>query len=279
MPTRPVPIQTLHLFPTLDRLLIELLQSLTEEEWQRPTIARLWTVKDVAAHLLDGSLRNLSMSRDGFFGVKPENAHSYADLVVYINDLNMSWTSVARRLSPQVLTELLEIYGQQYNAYLATLDPFADAIFSVAWAGQTVSPNWFHVAREYTEKFLHQQQIRDAVGKPGLLTKELYPPYLDTLMQGLPHAYRNVDADAGTRVSVVVATEAGGQWFIVKQATGWALTTDDGTPPDATAELTPDDAWKLFSKGIKPDEALDRVRITGDRALGQTALHLVAVMA
>ena len=48
------PIQVLPLFPVLDDKLSELLRSLSSEDWQQPTLARKWTVKDVAAHLLDG---------------------------------------------------------------------------------------------------------------------------------------------------------------------------------------------------------------------------------
>jgi len=67
----PVTISTLPLFAELDRLLLELLRSLTPEDWQRPTLARQWTVQDVAAHLLDGNLRTLAMLRNGHFGEAP----------------------------------------------------------------------------------------------------------------------------------------------------------------------------------------------------------------
>ena len=68
-------------------MLIQLLSSLTEEQWQLSTIARLWKVKDIAAHLLDGNVRTLSISRDGYFGEKPVNIESYKDLVDYLNKL------------------------------------------------------------------------------------------------------------------------------------------------------------------------------------------------
>jgi uncharacterized damage-inducible protein DinB len=45
-------ILTQHLFESLDNKLIELLRSLSDEDWNKPTIAPLWTVKDIAAHLL-----------------------------------------------------------------------------------------------------------------------------------------------------------------------------------------------------------------------------------
>jgi hypothetical protein len=122
------------------------------------------------------------------------------------------------------LIELLEITGKQYSEHLQTLNPFDTAVFSVAWAGQETSENWFHIAREYTEKFIHQQQIREAVDKQALFTRELFYPFIDTFMFGLPHTYRNVSADTGTTVTVKVLTEIGGEWTIIKTETNWQLT-------------------------------------------------------
>ncbi len=274
-----IPIQTLHLFPVLNNMLIELLSSITDEEWNAQTVAKLWTVKDVSSHLLDTNLRTLSISRDGYYGEKPENINSNQDLVAFLNNLNMSWTSATKRLSPKILTFLLEATGKQYIEHLGTLDPFDDAVFSVAWAGQATSPNWFHIAREYTEKFLHQQQIRDAVGKQGLLTKELYYPFLDTFMYALPYTYKNVSADNGTIVSLIVTTEIGGQWNIVKNEDGWDLSKTTDREANAIVKIDPNTVWKLFSKSITAAQVMQQVEIIGDEQLGRHALQMVSVMA
>jgi hypothetical protein len=274
-----IPIETIHLFPLLDELLIDLLKSLSEEEWNAKTVAKNWVVKDIASHLLDGNLRGLSISRDHYFGEKPEVINSYRDLVAYLNQLNMNWTNATKRLSPAVLVHLLEITGRQYSEHLKTLNPFDNAVFSVAWAGEETSLNWFHIAREYTEKFLHQQQIRNAVNKPALLTKELFYPFIHTFMQALPYAYRNTNAKNATVVSVIVITEAGGQWNIMKQDKSWSFTTSIDRQPHSVLKIDPDDAWLLFSKGMTPQEAKCRVEITGDKKLAEIALTIIAVMA
>lgn len=275
-----IKIKTLELFPVLDRMLIGLLESLTEEEWNAPTVAKLWKVKDVAAHLLDGNLRGLSISRDHYFGEPAGNIHSYQDLVSFLNNLNMTWTRAAQRLSPKVLIALLAITGKQYTAHLEALDPFDNAIFPVAWAGQETSPNWFHIAREYTEKFLHQQQIRDAVNKHGLMTKELYYPFLDTFMHALPYTFKNAEAAENTVVSVIVSTDIGGQWNITKKAADWVLSKGDSTKTShSTVTIDPDTAWKLFSRSWTAEQVADKVTIAGDRVLGEQVLKMVSVMA
>src|SRR6478609_6074127 len=107
-------IETLPLFPPLDKKLIELLRSLSKEDWNRPTLAKLWTVKDIASHLLDGNFRVISLMRDGYNGLNPDVINSYQDIVSYLNNLNGDWVKATKRLSPLVLTDLLEETGKEY---------------------------------------------------------------------------------------------------------------------------------------------------------------------
>lgn len=274
-----IPIPTLHLFPILDQKLLELLKSLSPAEWEVQTVAKLWKVKDVAAHLLDGNLRTLSMSRDGFFGEKSEKFHSYQELVLYLNELNRTWVQAMKRISPPVLIDLLESSGKEYIKHLESLPAFENALFPVAWAGQETSPNWFHIAREYTEKFLHQQQIRDAVNKPGIMTKELFQPFLEIVMQSFPHTFREVNAEIGTLISLEITSEIGGTWSIIRVEKSWELTKNQISIPRAKVIMDPDTAWKLISKSWKPDQASDFVSITGDRDLGRKVLEITGFMA
>jgi hypothetical protein len=146
----------------------------------------------------------------------------------------------------------------------------------VAWAGEEVSQNWFHIAREYTEKYIHQQQIRDAVGKEGILTKELFSPFINTLMYALPYTYKNITADTGTTVTVKIVSAIGGQWSLIKTTSNWEFTNPAIEKVDATIMMDPKIAWKLFSKGITATEALDKVEITGNTVLGKAALNMVS---
>ena len=273
------PIQTSHLFPVLDQLLLDLLKSLTEEEWQKQTVAKKWLVKDIASHLLDGNLRTLSISRDKYFGEIPENINSYSDLINFLNQLNMTWTNATKRLSPAVLINLLESTGKEFCEHIQSLNPLENAVFSVAWAGEETSLNWFHIAREYTEKFLHQQQIRDAVGKQALFTKELFYPFINTFAQALPHTYRETKAPVNTIVTLIVNTEIGGQWSIIKKENDWQFVDSFEEKATSIIKINPQDAWLLFSKGMTPNDALEKVEITGDEDLGRIALTIIAVMA
>ena len=99
-----------HLFPEERAALIDLLAALTDDEWARPTSCAGWSVKDIALHILGGDLGNLSRRRDRFRGPVPDAATARGEAVpVFINRLNDEWAGAARRLSPQVLRDLLAV--------------------------------------------------------------------------------------------------------------------------------------------------------------------------
>ncbi len=273
------PLDVRALFPGLDAALIELLRGLSLADWRRPTLARLWTVQDIAAHLLDGYLRRLSIQRDGHVGDPPGEIGSYGDLVGYLNRLNADWVQAFRRLSPGVLVDLLAAWGPPSSAFLAGLDPQGKALFSVAWAGEEESLAWFDVAREYTERWHHQQQIRHAVDRPGILERALYHPVLDTFLRALPHTYRWVAAAEGALLRVTVTGEAGGSWDLLRRDDAWQLGTGAEETPAAEVAIPQEIAWRLFTKGIGQDEARGQITVEGDPALGWPVLHLLAVMA
>jgi uncharacterized protein (TIGR03083 family) len=279
-PLLPVgPIHLAHRLAPLDAELIALLRGLPPEAWSRPTACSRWTVKDIAAHLLDGNLRRLSIHRDGSPIVPDVPIDHYTDLVRYLDRLNAEWVTAARRISPALLVELLELTGREVSAVLAGLDPDAPAIFPVAWAGEERSANWFDLGREYTERWLHQQQIRDAVGAPGLTSREWMHPVLDLFVRALPHRYRETAAPAGTELHLIVEGPAGGDWTLRRDPSEWRLYTGGSRAPAARARMDQDTAWRLFSRGLSPAEEQKRVVLEGDQALGAGVLGALAVMA
>lgn len=278
---RPVPVpDTLPLFPLLDQELCSLLRSLTPAQWELSTVAPGWSVHAVALHLLDGSLRSLSMLRDGHWAGPGPASGEYTDVVTYLNELNQSWVAAGQRLSPAVLTWLLELVGPAYTAFLTTLDPAAPAAFSVAWAGERQSTNHFHIAREYTEKWHHQQQIRQAVGQEApLLVRALYEPFLATCLQALPHHYRQVAAPVGTVLRLHISGPAAATWYLQRLAAGWELGQEYLGPLAAEIDLDGQAAWRLFTHSLPEAAAAPYLHVRGPAALTSPIYTLLTVMA
>jgi uncharacterized protein (TIGR03083 family) len=272
------PILCAHLLRTVDEKLIELLRSLPANEWDAQTVAPRWKVRDVAAHLLDTVLRRLSFVRDSWH-VETVDIRSPQDVVMLVNRLNEEGVTVYRRLSPPVLIDMMELACEQSARFHESLDPFAPAAFGVSWAGEATSLNWFDTARELTERWHHQQQIRIATDRPGIMTPELYHPVLDCFLRGLPHLYRDKEAPSGTVLLVEIAGECGGQWLLSKQSDKWKLVKEPLAEPVARVTIPQEIAWRLFTKGIDRDSARAQIKIEGDPHLGNRVLDLTAIVA
>jgi uncharacterized protein (TIGR03083 family) len=271
------PILCAPLLRRVDEKLIELLRSLEPGEWDLPTIAPLWKVRDVAAHLLDTPLRKLSLVRDSCY-VEAVDIRSPQDVVALVNRLNREGVAVYRHLSPAVLIDMMKMACEQSARFHESLDPFAPAAFAVSWAGEERSLNWFDTARELTERWHHQQQIRFATNRPGIMTPDLYHPVLDCFLRGLPYAYRNVDAPVGTALLVEVSGPSGGQWVLSRESAGWNLVKQPHGKFAARVMIPEALAWRVFTKGIHRDSARAQIQIEGDQALGEKVLHLTAIV-
>ena len=271
------PILCAPLIRKTDEALIDLLRSLSAGEWDLGTIAGSWKVRDVAAHLLDTALRKLSLVRDSCLAESVE-VRTPQDVVALVNRLNRDGVTVYRRLSPPVLIELMQMACRESALFHESLDPFAPAAFAVSWAGEEQSLNWFDTARELTERWHHQQQIRLATNRPGIMTPELYHPVLDCFLRGLPHLYRDVNAPVGPTILVEVPGECGGRWFLARTSAKWEFVTPNAAEPASHVVIPAELAWRVFTKGIERRSAREQIKIAGDTALGERVLDLTAIV-
>ena len=278
----PLPrIDTLHLFPGERAALLEVLRDLSPAEWELPTACPGWSVKDVAAHLLGDDFGRLSWGRDGY--VNPAFASgldiaTLPGLIAAIDRQNAVWGAGAQRMSPRLIVEVLALTGEWTQEYFASLDLEAPGM-PVAWAGPEPAPVWLDVAREYTERWHHQQHIRDAVGRPGLQEREWFAPVLDTFVRGIARSLAEVSAPTGTAVRLTITGGAGGEWIARREDEVWRLGTAPGITAAAAVALDQEIAWRLFTKGITRDEAHQAARIDGDPVLAERVLETVSILA
>lgn len=106
------PIETLSLFPDLNQELIYFLADLKAHEWLLPTALPGRNVKDLAAHLVDGSMRRIAAQRDHFKIETDRDLSNYNQLVEHVQELNREWMLAMRRLSPRLLVEMIKKYDK-----------------------------------------------------------------------------------------------------------------------------------------------------------------------
>ena len=262
-------VDAVPLLPALRSELMALLGALETSDWQAPTSCPGWSVHAVACHLLGGEAANVSARRDDWKIIpKPgEDADKWLDT------FNEEWVEAAKRLSPAVVVDLLSLAGRRFEEYVATLD--MDAVGGpVGWAtGTGPAPAWLDVAREYMERFVHQYQIREAVGKPAL-GPYFIAPALATAVHCLPKALSGLDRPPGTSVLFVAEGDGGGAWNVLRTADRWELATTSPAAPACEVRTSVDGALKLFVR----DANVPALNWRGDRELASAVERAKAVL-
>jgi uncharacterized protein (TIGR03083 family) len=264
------------LFPREREAMLDLLRGLDPADWARSTVCPGWDVHDVAGHVLNDYMRRLSGSRDGYGGAVFANDET---LPAYLTRTNDEFVRASRQLSPRLLIELLEHLGPRLDAVWAARDLEAPADLNVSWAAMDLdSPTWLDIGREYTEFWVHQQQVRDAVSLPGATEPDLMAPVLALFARALPYAMRALDRPEGTAVHLEVLGPAGGQWSAAREGGRWRMATPAGEPA-ARVSMDQDTFWRLATRGVSVEQARERARVSGDPELTSAMTTLLAVVA
>jgi hypothetical protein len=250
--------------------LLSLLTSLSGTQWAAPTAAPRWSVKDIALHLLDVDLSWLARGRDhDRTGIIPVPA-GHEEFVRGLAQRNQRWVDGSRTLSPRLITGLLRWSGGQLDAYLGTVDLAAPS--SVYWAGEV--PLWFDLAREFTERWVHCRQIREAAlpARHDQPPDEYLPLVLRTFIWGFPHQY-HTPAPAGTAIALEIPGI--GVWALTRTATGWTLDEGPAAAPAAGLRVTGEAAWRRLT-GARYDPR--QVQLSGDPVLAEPLLQVRGII-
>ena len=280
MPLQPlVPIDTRAMFRPVSASLVALLRALPPADWERPTVAGSWLVRDVVAHLLDTTLRRLAFHRDGMTPPPPPGPiTSERDFVQFINGLNAQWVASAKRLSPRVLTDLYERASGEVADWFESLPLEAPALFSVSWAGEQRSAGWFDIGREFTELWHHQQQIRMAVGAEGLPEPRYLAAVIDVSVRGLPHAFRDVSAAPSETVVLDIDGPAGDTWTLMREPDRWTLWRGEPATITTRVRIGDDHAWQLLYNALPEAAASRALGIDGRADLARPLLRARSVI-
>lgn len=139
---------------------------------------------------------------------------------------------------------------------------------------------WFDVARELTERWLHQQQIRLAVGAPPLTDPWLSEPVFETFLRALPDRCGRLAPAAGRALVVRVRGAREHAYSVTRDGEGaWALHRGAAPNADAEVALPEEAAWLLLTKGMSGSDARRRAQVSGSAAFADVVFGTVAVVA
>ncbi len=266
------PIDVTSLFRPERTALLDVLRGLTDGEWLRPTACPGWSVHDISLHLLGDDLRGLATGRDRQGARGLGGTATLDELVPVLDAQNEAWVGGARMLSPRLTIELLEWLAEPTERYLSELPPNGRGI-PVSWVAPAPAPNWMHVAREYTERWVHQQQIRDAVGKPGLTERRFLTPVIDAFLRALPRTLPTEGYADGTVVHVRVGDPLDRTWAARLAGGRWSL-SEPSDRPDATVLIAPDPLWRRAVRMMGREHVKAHAQLKGDQRLAAAVLEI-----
>jgi len=255
--------------------LLALLRGLAAEDWQRPTECPAWTVKGIALHVLGDDFSLLTRQRDAsttnslMLYAERHPGLTFRDLLDGFND---EWELTVRFLSTELVLELLRIVGEWSDTFYREVGLETMSREPVGLFAQTEpSPYWQVIAREYLERFIHQSQIRRAVGAEEV-SDELVTWAARVCVELLAAWLVDFTPSTGSVVGIDLGDAGGWSWR--REAGRW--TAQEGIADDAAARLVvaPGATVALLSRGMTRDEAARRVTVEGDADL---AAGVVAV--
>jgi uncharacterized protein (TIGR03083 family) len=258
-------------------VLLELLRGLSASDWEQPTECPEWTVKGVALHILGDDLSLLSRQRDATtensltLFAKDHPGLSFREVLDGFNEL---WVTASSFLSTELVIEMLRIVGEWSEAFYSSVGLDTMSREPVGFfAADGLSPYWQVIAREYVERFVHQSQIRRAIGSPEL-EGEIVAAAGRVVVHALAAWLRNYEPAVGSTIAIDFG--AAGPWAWRREADHWSVL--DGVPAAPTARITvaPERTVALLSRGVTYDEARDSITIGGDEAVARGALDVVA---
>lgn len=246
-----------------------LLEMVPAEEWSTPTDLPGWDVHAVAAHT--AHLESL-LAGGEHVEVEVGDAPHVRGMMGQFTEQGV----VARRdaSADDLINEIRSAATARHTALLADppTDPDAPApgLFgAIGWSTLTLLRN------RPLDIWMHEQDVRRAVGQPGGLDADAAVHSCDYLSESLGYVLaKRVGADPGTTVVVDVEGHAPVAAIVTEEGRGRLL---DEVPTDPTAGLRTDrESFLLLAGGRRPPEP-GRVEVFGDEDLARRVLDALAV--
>jgi uncharacterized protein (TIGR03083 family) len=258
-----------------DRL-YELCLTLSDEEWTRPTECPEWTVHDQVAHIVgtETHLANEALTAKISTLTEPWPPHVHNA----IGAMNEAWVHFFRHTPHGAL---LEEFHRITSVRLAQLRAMpAEAMEALGPSPVGEAPYREALSVRLMDCWVHEQDIRRAVGKPGHREGPIVEQSLDRFRSAMGFVVgKKAGAPAGSTV-VFELTGPAPCTFALEVNERAGVTDTVPASPTVRLVMTAETWWCLGLGRWSADSvrAGGLVRIEGDEALGQAVLNHLAFM-
>jgi uncharacterized protein (TIGR03083 family) len=256
--------------------LLDLLRSLSADDWERPTECPAWTTKGIALHILGDDVSLLTRQRDASTDSLTLFAldHPGLSLRGLLDGFNEQWVAASSFLSNELVIALLALVGDWSETFYRDVGLDTMSREPVGLFAETEpSPYWQVIAREYLERFIHQSQIRRAVG-----TSELGGELVTAAARVVMHllAVWIHDYAPATGSAITVDFGAVGTWTWQRAADRWSVLEGSGDRATAWIAVSPAATVAMLSRGMAQGEVVTSLTIAGDEPLARGVIDIVA---
>jgi uncharacterized protein (TIGR03083 family) len=250
-----------------------MLTGLDDKDWDQPTDCPGWTVKDQVSHLI--GTESMLLARPS----PPPPSEWPAHVKNTMGQRNEPWVAERRsHPSAEVLAEFREVTASRLAALRAMTDEQMAAI-TPGPTGQVPYEEFMRV--RVMDNWVHEQDIRRAVGQPGHMDGPVAVASLGRFTSALPFVVgkRAAPPDGTTVIlrltgpveQTVAASVSGGRGQLVADPPGVAT---------VCLSMTAETYTRLSCGRQTAAEAVadDQVTIEGDRELGERVLAGLSIM-
>lgn len=263
----PVPIDTIAKLTSVWASLTEVGGVLTEDDWKRPTDLPGWTVQDVLSHLI-GTERMLQ----GLDAAPARDGGGEAHVRNPIGDFNENEVAARRDLpGAAVLAEWNGLVKLRTDT-LAAGDAAYFATPMATPTGPGTLADFLHV--RVLDNWIHEQDIRRAVGHPGGLDTDAAAHTIDRLIRTIPIVVgKRAGCPDGQAVRIRI-TGGVEREVTCEVQEGRARFVDEPTAVPVATVTFSTEAFAVLACGRAADIASDpvgtgAVSIDGDESLGR----------
>jgi uncharacterized protein (TIGR03083 family) len=245
----------------------ELLAGLSDAEWEAETCLPGWRVRDVVAHVI-----GIEAQLGG--EAPPETTVDVRALPYVHNELaaaNELWVQGLRSAAPAaLLARFREVTQQRVKALEATTEAEFDA---PSWT--PAGPGTYRRLMDFRlfDCWCHDQDIRDAVGRPGHETGPAADGAIGQIVGALGYLVgKRAGAPAGAAITVELTGPVRRTLHVVVDGRARLVDALD-RPADTTISLSSGLFARLAGGRVDPAEHLAEVGITGDAELGRRVVE------
>lgn len=250
----------------------ELVLPLAEGDWNRRTPCPAWSVRDIVSHIIGMECEQLGDPRP-IHTLPRDLYHVQSDMARY---MEMQVDVRRHHTSPEMTSELEYTIIRRSRQLRNESRPPETMVRAPLGAEQTLE---VALHMRAFDVWVHEQDLRWALGQPGNLDSPGAHIVRDALLQALPKVVAK-DAGAPPNSAVVLDVQGPMEFLRTIRVDAEGRGSVDGSPslgPAVSLAMDWETFYRLACGRVRPSNVADRIKVEGDEDLAAAILHRFSV--